>query len=418
MQSATLLDIFRYALDLTSIPKKANLRLFAEHATDLSEKQKLMFLASKQGSDLFNAFRAQGPTLLDILHTFPSIHNVPLARVIETLPPLQPRYYSITNSPMAKNGHRRWSCAFNVVIYEWPQGVQRRGVCTPWLDELSGKVPFGKAAVATTRLEHVRVPMFLKPNETKFNLPAETTQPVIMIGPGTGVAPFMGFLEHRAEQRKIKKRLVNIGTGSRQHLDDLFGDMWLFYGCRHREKDWLFKEQMEEYKREGVLTELCLAVSREEEEDDVRNSGKYVQDLIKKEGERLWKLLDKKGALIYVCGYVFFFFLTITTAFVILKKKNRIQGTLNTENITLFFFFWTSYARDAKGMAKSVHDELINVLVEYGGFEKTAAMLELNKWAQEKRYLRDLVSKKKTPSSQSALFNMRDECRAFFIVGV
>jgi len=255
-----------------------------------------MFLASKQGSDQFNAFRAQGPTLLDILHTFPSI-KVPLARVMETLPPLQPRYYSITSSPMSKNGHRRWSCAFNVVTYELPVGFKRRGVCTPWLDELSGKVPFGKAM--TTGFGSLRLPMFLKPNETKFNLPTETTTPVIMIGPGTGVAPFMGFLEHRAEQRRIKKRLVNIGTGSRQHLDDLFGEMWLFYGCRHRGKDWLFKEQMEAYTQEGVLTELQLAVSREQ---DVPNSGKYVQDLIKKESERIWKLLDKKGALIYVCG--------------------------------------------------------------------------------------------------------------------
>ncbi|KAG0303950.1 hypothetical protein BGZ98_006096 [Dissophora globulifera] len=342
VHSATLLDIFRYSVDLTTAPKKANIRLYADHATDAAEKQKLMFMASKQGVDVFNAFRAQSPTLLDILHTFPSI-KVPVARVIETLPPMQPRYYSITNSPLAKHGHRRWSCAFNVVAYELPEGIKRRGVCTPWLDELSSKVPFGKTV--TTGFADVRLPVFVKPNETKFNLPSDTTTPVIMIGPGTGVAPFIGFLEHRAEQRKIKKRLVNIGVGSRrQHLDDLFGDMWLFFGCRHRERDWLFRSQMEEYKQEGVLTELHVAVSREE---DVPNSGKYVQDLLRKEGKRIWNLLDKKGALIYVCG-------------------------------------------DAKGMAKSVNDELINVLVEYGGFEKTAALLELNKWAQEKRYLRDL----------------------------
>ncbi|CAO3564916.1 unnamed protein product [Mortierella alpina] len=341
VQSATLLDIFRYSVDLTSAPKKANIRLYAEHATDLAEKQKLMFMASKQGTEQFNAFRAQGPTFLDILHTFPSV-KIPVARAIETLAPLQPRYYSITSSPMAKNGHRRWSCAFNVVKYESTEGFKRRGVCTPWLDELTGKVPYGKTV--TAGLSTLTIPVFLKPNETKFNLPSDTTRPVIMIGPGTGVAPFMGFLEHRSEQRKIKKRLANIGTGSRQHLDDLFGDMWLFFGCRHREKDWLFMDLMNEYKKEGVLSELQLAVSREE---NVPNSGKYVQDLIKKEGKRVWDLLDKKGALIYVCG-------------------------------------------DAKGMAKGVHDELVNLLVEYGGYEKIAAMMELNKWAQEKRYLRDL----------------------------
>ncbi|KAF9927423.1 hypothetical protein BGZ67_007532, partial [Mortierella alpina] len=341
IQSATLLEIFRYSVDLTSAPKKANIRLYAEHATDLAEKQKLMFMASKQGTEQFNAFRAQGPTFLDILHTFRSV-KIPVARAIETLAPLQPRYYSITSSPLAKNGHRRWSCAFNVVKYESPEGFKRRGVCTPWLDELTGNVPHGKTM--TAGFSTLTIPIFLKPNETKFNLPSDTTRPIIMIGPGTGVAPFMGFMEHRSEQRKIKKRLANIGTGSRQHLDDLFGDMWLFFGCRHREKDWLFMDLMNEYKEEGVLSELQLAVSREE---NVPNSGKYVQDLIKMEGKRVWDLLDKKGALIYVCG-------------------------------------------DAKGMAKGVHDELVNLLVEYGGYEKMAAMMELNKWAQEKRYLRDL----------------------------
>ncbi|KAG0094031.1 hypothetical protein BGZ93_009400 [Podila epicladia] len=341
IQSASLLDIFRYAVDLTTSTKKANIRLFADYATDLAEKQKLMFMSSKQGTELFNDLRAQSPTLLDILHTFPSV-KIPVVRVIETLPALQPRYYSITSSPMAKNGHHRWSCAFNVVQFELPVGVKRRGVCTPWLDDISGKVSYGKPV--TTGLNNIRVPMFVKPNETKFNLPVDTTKPVIMIGPGTGVAPFMGFLEHRAEQRKIKKRLVNIGSGSRQHLDDLFGEMWLFFGCRHRDRDWLFRQQMEEYQSDGVLTQLHVAVSREE---NVPNSGKYVQDLIRKESKKVWDLLHDKGALIYVCG-------------------------------------------DAKGMAKQVHDELVAVLVEHGGYEKMAAILELNKWAQDKRYLRDL----------------------------
>ncbi|KAF9396358.1 hypothetical protein CPC16_002541 [Podila verticillata] len=308
IQSASLLDIFRYAVDLTTSTKKANIRLFADHATDLAEKQKLMFMSSKQGADLFNELRAQGPTLLDILHTFPSV-KIPVARVIEALP--WPRTVTIGG-----HAHLMW-CSMNCQLES--------------NDEGSG-------------LSSIRVPMFIKPNETKFNLPVDTTKPVIMIGPGTGVAPFMGFLEHRAEQRRIKKRLVNIGSGSRQHLDDLFGEMWLFFGCRHRDRDWLFRQQMEEYRSDGVLTQLHVAVSREE---DVPNSAKYVQDLIRKESKKVWDLLHRKSALIYVCG-------------------------------------------DAKGMAKSVHDELLALLIEHGGYEKMAAIMELNKWAQEKRYLRDL----------------------------
>ncbi|KAG0232454.1 hypothetical protein BGW42_008172 [Actinomortierella wolfii] len=349
VQSATLLDILRYSVDLTTVPKKANIRLYGDHASDMNDKQRLMFMASKQGADVFNAFRAQGPTLLDILRTFPSIKNIPLARLIETLPPHQPRYYSIANSPMARNGHRRISCAFNVVEYELPEGKKRKGVCTPWLDRLAGLVQVGQVLEGKAIPSHPSIEIFLKPSESKFNLPQDTTKPVIMIGPGTGVAPFMGFIEHRAAQRQMKKRLMTIWTGAsrQQHLDELFGEMWLFYGCRHREKDWLFRTQMKEYKDDGVLTELFVAVSREEGEMPEEHAGKYVQDLIKKQAERLWHLLSKKGALIYVCG-------------------------------------------DAKGMAKGVHDELVNILVEYGGFEKMAAMMELNKWAQEKRYLRDL----------------------------
>ncbi|KAF9586089.1 hypothetical protein BGW38_009842 [Lunasporangiospora selenospora] len=321
--------------------KKANLRLYADHAMDLAEKQKLMFLASKQGGEQFNAFRAWRPTFLDILTTFPSV-KIPLARVIETLPPLQPRYYSITNSPLAKSGHRRWSCAFNTVEYEHPKGIQRRGVCTPWLDNLSGRLPYGK--LVSNPAPGQLVPMFLKPNETKFNLPTDSLKPVIMIGPGTGVAPFMGFLEHRAEQRRIKKRMNNVGSGPRQDLDELFGEMVLFFGCRNRDLDWLFRRQMEEYEKDGVLAKLHMAVSREEDE---LIRGKYVQDVLRKESKKIWDLLSTKDASIYVCG-------------------------------------------DAGGMAKGVHDELINILVEHGGFEKMDAMMELNKWAQNKRYLRDL----------------------------
>ncbi|KAF9168037.1 hypothetical protein DFQ26_001740 [Actinomortierella ambigua] len=348
----TLLDIFRYSVDLTTAPKKANIRMYGDYATDMQEKQRLMFMASKQGGEVFNAFRAQGPTLLDILKTFPSIRKTPLARLIETLPPHQPRYYSITNSPMARHGHRRMTCAFNVVTYELPEGKKRQGICTPWLDRLSGLVGVGQVLEGSAIPSHVgQVQLFLRPAETKFNLPQDTTKPVIMIGPGTGVAPFMGFLEHRAEQRRMKKRLMTIWTGAKrqQHLEEVFGEMWLFFGCRHRDKDWLFRRQMLEYQEEGVLSELFIAVSREEDLSDVAEdrSGKYVQDVIKKQAEKLWHLMSKKGAVIYVCG-------------------------------------------DAKGMAKGVHDELVNILVEYGGMDKMAAMMELNKWAQEKRYLRDL----------------------------
>ncbi|KAK9768909.1 hypothetical protein K7432_000036 [Basidiobolus ranarum] len=341
VKSTTIEDIFRYVTDLTSLPKKGFLRMLAEHTSDEIEKKLLLLLCSKQGASEFNSLKEQMPTLLDILSTFPSC-KPPIARLIENLPPHQPRYYSVSNSPL-KNP-KLLSFAFNIVKYTSPEpfNVPKIGVCTPWLDELSGLVQT-KEESSIHNPEQGSIPMFLKKAQTPFTLPSNTTTPVIMVGPGTGVAPFVGFCQHRDEQRKIKARMGTLGRNSAMDIENSFGEMWLFYGCRHKERDFLYREELEDMKNRDVIKELAVCFSREAKDGEP----KYVQDNLRIHGEEIYKLMTEKNAHFYVCG-------------------------------------------DAKNMAKGVNEALTDILCEHGGLEKMEAIGKLGEWTKDGRILRDL----------------------------
>lgn len=122
---------------------------------------------------------------------------------------------------------------------------------------------------------------------SKFNLPAAST-PVIMIGPGAGVAPFAAFVDEGDVTIKSKSKICKKD----------YGDWWLFFGCRHKDGDYIYKDKLERSYNdpEGVLTHLKVAFSRDQ--------GKkvYVQHLIEENQEELWTLIDEKGAMVFVCG--------------------------------------------------------------------------------------------------------------------
>ncbi|ORX90107.1 riboflavin synthase domain-like protein [Basidiobolus meristosporus CBS 931.73] len=341
IQGATIADIFRYVTDLTSLPKKGFLRMLAEHTSDETEKKLLLLLSSKQGASDFNSLKEQMPTLLDILSTFPSC-KPPLARLIENLPPHQPRYYSVSNSPLKHP--KLLNFAFNIVKYSSPEpfNVPKVGVCTPWLDDLSGLVQTKEDNEIQPSMR-ASIPLFLKKSQTPFVLPSNTNTPIIMVGPGTGVAPFVGFCQHRDEQRKIKARMGTLGRNPSLDIENCFGEMWLFYGCRHKERDYLYRKELEDLKTRGVLKELVVCFSREAEDGEP----KYVQDNLRKYGEEIYKLMAEKNAYFYLCG-------------------------------------------DAKNMAKGVNEALTDILCEYGGLAKMEAIGKLGEWTAEGRIFRDL----------------------------
>ncbi|KAI7904365.1 uncharacterized protein BX663DRAFT_550745 [Cokeromyces recurvatus] len=350
--SSTLFELFCYGLDLTSQPRKALFRMLADYASDPKEKLSLMYICSKQGAAVFNAIRDESPNLLDILETFPSCQP-PLERLLDLLPAHLPRFYSISSSPLKRNHKIRF--AFNVVEYITAVGkAERKGVATAWLDKLTRKIPSrttpNNVEVQITAEDNIKVPIFIRQNVNAFVLPKETERPLVLIGPGTGIAPFIGFLEHRQAQRHIRLSMGNVvGASSSQHILADFGPIYVYYGFRNRHKDFLFKKELEEFVQDKTITHLALAESRPDVDDEVRNSQLkvYVQDLMKRDSERLYDLIVNQDAAIYVCG-------------------------------------------DAKGMAKGVQDALAEMLVEHQKIDLVEANKILVNWISEKKYLRDL----------------------------
>ena len=176
---------------------------------------------------------------------------------LSVLKPLQPRLYSISSSP--KEHPREVHLTVSPVRYNF-QGVPRRGVCSTYLADRS---PGDEAAI------YVRT-------SSNFRPPNDPRTPMIMIGPGTGIAPFRGFLQER-------RALGHTGPN------------WLFFGEQHAATDYYYRDEIELMHADGFLTELDLAFSRDQR-DKV-----YVQHLMRKRGAQLWRWL-KDGAQLYVCG--------------------------------------------------------------------------------------------------------------------
>jgi NADPH-dependent sulfite reductase flavoprotein alpha-component len=173
------------------------------------------------------------------------------------LKPLQPRLYSISSSP--KEDPREVHLTVSPVRYNF-QGVPRRGVCSTYLAD---------------RSPGDQVALYVRPS-SNFRPPSDPHAPMIMIGPGTGIAPFRGFLQER-------RALGHIGPN------------WLFFGEQHAATDYYYSDEIEEMHADGFLTELDLAFSRDQR-DKV-----YVQHLMHRRGAELWRWLQD-GAQVYVCG--------------------------------------------------------------------------------------------------------------------
>ncbi|XP_062899930.1 methionine synthase reductase isoform X2 [Mobula hypostoma] len=202
-KSRTLQFTLTWCLEIRAVPKKAFLRALVEYTSDPSEKRRLQELCSKQGAADYNQYiRDFNVCLLDILRSVPSCHP-PFSLLVEHLPKLQARSYSAASSSKYYPGKLHF--VFNIV--EFPssavQPTARRGVCTGWLAQqvAPGLQSYdSEAAIAdcsSDRFATTQISIFSRQN-TFFHLPSDTAVPIIMVGPGTGVSPFIGFLQHRS----------------------------------------------------------------------------------------------------------------------------------------------------------------------------------------------------------------------------
>ncbi|MEU4080616.1 reductase [Streptomyces venezuelae] len=171
---------------------------------------------------------------------------------------LVPRLYSISSSPLTEP--HQVSLTVSVVRYENLRGRPRKGVCSPFLADAEPGAP---------------VPVFVR-SAPHFRPPADPTTPMVMVGPGTGVAPFLGFLD---ERRALGHRAPN----------------WLFFGEQHRATDFYYAEELTGFLADGTLDRLDTAFSRDQ------RTKVYVQDRMRERGPQLWSWLQS-GAHFYVCG--------------------------------------------------------------------------------------------------------------------
>ncbi|MEM0964710.1 MAG: flavodoxin domain-containing protein [Verrucomicrobiota bacterium] len=197
-----------------------------------------------------------GRDLVDLVIDYPAnFHSV--EEFVGVLKKLHPRLYSIASSPQAHPGEVHLTVG--VVTYE-TYGRLRGGVCSTYLANRSnGSLPS----------------VFVQPNKA-FRPPANDDAPMIMVGPGTGIAPFRAFLEERE------------GRGAK-------GKNWLFFGNPHRATDYLYEESLEGWRENGLLSKLDLAFSRDQTEKV------YVQHLMLESGAEIWEWLEE-GGYFFVCG--------------------------------------------------------------------------------------------------------------------
>jgi sulfite reductase (NADPH) flavoprotein alpha-component len=243
-----------------------------------------------------------GMEIVDFLLEHPSARFAP-EEFVGVLTKLQPRLYSVASSLRAHPDQVHF--IVDVVRYE-SHGRVRKGVCSSFLAERADDVP---------------VPVF--PAVAKhFHLPENSDIPIIMIGPGTGVAPFRAYLQERK------------ATGAR-------GKNWLFFGAQHESCDFAYGDEFQAYEKEGLLTRLDCAWSRDQAQKV------YVQHKMIENAAELWKWIEAEGAYFFVCG-------------------------------------------DARRMAKDVDATLRTIVREQGGKSIEEANEYVEKLKNEKRYKKDV----------------------------
>jgi cytochrome P450 / NADPH-cytochrome P450 reductase len=252
-------------VELQQVATRKQIQIMSEHTRCPVTKPKLLAYVGDDAaaSEHYRAdILGKRKSVFDLLDEHPAC-ELPFHAYLEMLSLLAPRYYSISSSPSGDPSR----CSVTIGVVEGPASSGRgiyKGICSNYL---AGRRA-GETIHATVR-------------ETKagFRLPDDASVPIIMVGPGTGLAPFRGFLQERAA-RKAKGAAL--------------GPAMLFFGCRHPDQDYLYADELKAFEASGI-TELHTAFSRGE------GPKTYVQNLVAAQKDRVWSLIEN-GAIIYVCG--------------------------------------------------------------------------------------------------------------------
>ncbi|BAO00138.1 sulfite reductase [NADPH] flavoprotein alpha-component [Candidatus Pantoea carbekii] len=244
---------------------------------------------------------AQSVPIVDMMRQAPTL--LKSEQLLTLLRRLTPRLYSISSAQ--SENETEVHITVSVVRYKINERARGGGASTFLADRIA---------------ENDVIRIFIESNQN-FRLPIDLNTPIIMIGSGTGIAPFRAFMQQRIKDKAIGKN-------------------WLFFGNPHFTEDFLYQLEWQKYVRDGLLTNIDLAWSRDQLEKV------YVQDKIREKGDEVWHWI-KEGAHLYVCG-------------------------------------------NAKHMAKDVEHILLEILVKHGEMTFEMAHIFLNKLRTDRRYQRDI----------------------------
>lgn len=283
-----LANLLYSRVELSTPASKRQAETILNSVKDVNEQRQLKEIVSSD-----EAYRAEilskRKSVIDILEDFPSA-ELSLAAYLDMLKPLAPRQYSISSSPLASvvdhsysEPEHRYTASITYDVHEAPahsgHGRVFEGVCSRYL---------ANHAVGSKIRCHVRR------TNGGFHLPSDPSAPIIMIGAGTGLAPFRGFIQERA----------CLANAARSHPDATkepkfeLGPALMYFGCRDADKDYLYRDEMEQWEAQGVV-QMRPAFSRQK--NDSSPSWKYVHERMWDEREELAQVFRDDGK-IYVCG--------------------------------------------------------------------------------------------------------------------
>eukprot|EP00026_Physarum_polycephalum_P000703 Phypoly_transcript_00704.p1 GENE.Phypoly_transcript_00704~~Phypoly_transcript_00704.p1 ORF type:complete len:606 (+),score=124.76 Phypoly_transcript_00704:1837-3654(+) len=258
----TLEIALTYYYDITSHPSSSMLQFLAVQSTDPEDQKTILSYVSN-----YLPFLKLNLSVLDLLESTPSIQlggkEEQLAVFMGLLGPIKQRHYSIANFPESSPNILR--IVYKVVTYHTKSGQEKHGLCSNYL---KSKREGEEVAVGVVK--------------SKFRLPSDNSVPVVMIGAGSGISPYFGFLEQRQHAQNNGEKL---------------GKAVLVHGCRS-EADFANFRKTEAALKTGVISDLWPAYSRKEGAPKM-----HIQDALKQQGAELWNLMEQ-GATVYVCGDV------------------------------------------------------------------------------------------------------------------
>lgn len=256
----TLINLATHYWDLNALPRRYMLKLLSEVTPNELEMEKLQEMASPEGQEMmYDYLNRPRRTILELLADFPhATAHIPFPLLFELFTPIRPRAFSIASAPETHRGELHILVA--VVRFKTKLQKPRLGLCSNWLASLK---------------PGDTINLWLQKGSLRF--PSKLDVPVVMVGPGTGVAPFRSYINQRNTE----------GTASAQILH-------LYFGCRKKDADFHFSKEWLSLQKDGKITLNC-AFSRDQEEKI------YVQHLISKNEELMWQII-RVGGHVFVAG--------------------------------------------------------------------------------------------------------------------